>query len=146
MGQGIHTRGGGEALGHGAHHIRIHNGHFRDVVGIHADEFTVLFHIRDHIVDGDLRSSAGGGGHGNGEYRVLLGGGYPLQAPHVRKLRIVYDDADGLGGIHAGAAANGYDAVCAGSLIGGYPVLHVLNGGIGLDVAVDGIGKASCVQ
>ena len=60
MGQCIHTGGSGQALGHGGHHIGVHHGDFRDVVGVHADELALLLHIGDDVVDGDLGSSAGG--------------------------------------------------------------------------------------
>ena len=43
----------------------------------------------------------------------------------------------GLGGIHGRAAADGDDAVRAGSLERFDAVLHVLDGGVGLDVGVD---------
>ena len=77
---------------------------------------------------------------------MLLGGGNALQAADVRELGVVDDDADGLGGIHGGAAADGDDAVSLGSLKGGNAVLNVLDGGVGLDLAVNAVGKAGGVQ
>ena len=87
-----------------------------------------------------------GGGHGDGEDSVLLGGGHTLQAAHIGELGVVGDDADGLGGVHGGAAADGHDAVGGGSLEGGHAVLYVFNGGVGLDVAVHFVGEAGGVQ
>ena len=38
VGQGVHAGGGGEALGHGGHHVGVDDGHDGDVVGVDADE------------------------------------------------------------------------------------------------------------
>ena len=56
------------------------------------------------------------------------------------------DDADGLCGIHGGTAADGHDAVCLSSLEGGHAVLHIGDGGVGLDLAVDSVGKTGGIQ
>ena len=146
VGQGVHAGGGGQPLGHAGHHIGVDNCDLRDVVGVNADELALLLHIGDDIVDGDLGSGAGGGGHGDGEDRVLLGGGNALQTAHIGELRVVDDDADGLGGVHRGAAADGDDAVRVRSLEGRDAVLHVLDGGVGLDLAVDAIGETRRIQ
>ena len=34
----VHTGGGGQALGHGGHHIGIDHSDFGDIVGVHTDE------------------------------------------------------------------------------------------------------------
>ena len=146
VGQGVHAGGGGQALGHAAHHVGIDHGDLGDVVGVHADELALLLHVGDDVVDGDLRGGAGGGGHGDGEHGVLLGGGHALQRAHVLELGVVDDDADGLRGVHGGAAADGDDAVRAALLEGRHAALHVFDGGVGLDVAVDLIGEAGLVQ
>ena len=103
VGQSIHTGSGGQALGHGGHHIGIDHGDLGDIVGIHADELALLLHIGDDVVDGDLSRSTGGGGHGNGEHSVLLGGSHAFQRAHIRELGVVDDDADGLCSIHGGS-------------------------------------------
>mgnify|MGYP000093223852 CR=1 FL=1 len=147
VGQGVHAGGGGQALG--ACWTVISGSTTAtsgDVVGVNADELALLLHIGDDVVDGDLGSGTGGGGHGDGKDRVLLGGGYALEAADVRKLRVVDDDADGLCGIHRGAAADGDDAVSLGSLKGGNAVLNILDGGVGLDLAVDSVGKTGGIQ
>ena len=146
MGQCIHTGGSGQALGHGGHHIGVHHGDLRDVVGVHADELALLLHIGDDVVDGDLSRSTGGGGHGNGKHSVLLGGSHTFQRAHIRELGVVDDDADGLCGIHGGAAADGHDAVCLSSLEGCHAVLHVGDGGVGLDLAVNSVGEVCSIQ
>src|SRR5699024_1291167 len=146
VGQSVHAGGGGQALGHGSHHVGVHHGDLGDVVGVHADELALLFHVGDDVVDGDLGGRAGGGGHGDGEHRMLFGGGHALQAAHIGKLGVIDDDADGLGGVHGGAAANGHDAVGAGRPESGHAVLDVLDGGVGLDLAVNAVGEARRVH
>ena len=146
MGQSVHTGGGGQALGHRGHHIGIDNCNLRDVVGIHADELALLLHIGDDVVDGDFSSSAGSGGYCDGEHSVLLGGSNALQRTHIGELRVVDDDADSLCSVHGGAAANGHDAVSLGNLEGSHAVLYVGDGGVGLDLAVNSIGKACSIQ
>src|SRR5699024_6536959 len=112
----------------------------------HADELALFLHVGDDVVDGHLGGGACGGGHSNGEHRVLLGGGDALQRAHIGKLGVIDDDADGLGGVHGRAAADGHDAVGPGSLEGRHAVLDVLDGGVGLDLAVHSVGKARGVQ
>ena len=146
VGQSIHAGGGGQALGHGGHHIGIDHGDLGDIVGIHADELALLLHIGDDVVDGDLSSSAGGGGNSDGEHSVLLGGSNAFQRADIRKLGVIDDDADGLCGIHGGAAADGHDAVSLGGLESGHAVLHVGDGGVWLDLAVNSVGKVCSIQ
>ncbi len=146
VGQSIHTGGSGQALGHGSHHVGIDNSDLRNVVGIHADELALLLHIGDDVVDGDLSSSTGSGRHCNGEDSVLLGGSNTFQRTDVGKLRVVDDDADGLCGIHGRTAANGHDAVSACGLERGHAVLHVCDGGIRLDLAVDAVSETGSIQ
>ena len=146
VGQSVHTGGGGQALGHGGHHIGIDHSDLGDIVGVHADELALLLHIGDDVVDGDLSRSTGGGGHGNGEHSVLLGGSHAFQRAHIRELGVVDDDADGLCGIHGGTAADGHDAVCLSSLEGCHAVLHIGDGGVGLDLAVNSVGEVCSIQ
>ena len=146
VGQSIHTRSGGEGSGHGGHHIGIHNGHHGNIVGIHADELALLLHVGDDVVDGDLGGGAGGGGDGDDGHAGVLGGSHALQGADVSELGVGDDDADGLGGVHGGAAADGDDAVSLGCLEGLHTVLHVLNGGVGLDVREDGVGDGGGIQ
>ena len=54
--------------------------------------------------------------------------------------------ADAFGCVHGGTAADGHDAVCFGSLESGHTVLHIGNGGVGLDLAVDGVGEVCSIQ
>ena len=146
MGQRIHTGGGSQTLGHGGHHVGVDHSDLGDIVSVHADELALLLHVGDDVVDGDLGSSTGGGGHCNGEHCVLLGGSNAFQRADVRKLGVIDDDADGLCGIHGGAAADGHDAVSLGSLEGSHAVLHVSDGGVRLDLAVNSVGKVCSIQ
>ena len=146
VGQGIHAGGGGEALGHGGHHVGVHDGDVGDVVGVHADELALALHVGDDVVDGGLGGGAGGGGHGDGEHGAVLGGGHALQGADVGELGVVDDDADGLAGVHGGAAADGDHVVGTRLLVGLHAGLDVLNGGVGLDVGVDLIGHTGLVQ
>ena len=77
---------------------------------------------------------------------MLLGRGHALQTADIGKLRVIDDDADGLGGVHGGAAADGDDAVRLSGLERLHAILHVLNGGVGLDLAVHRVGKTGRVQ
>ena len=97
-------------------------------------------------LDGNFSSGAGSGGHGNGEHGVLLGGSHTLQRADIGEFGVIDDNADGLCGIHGGAAADGHDAVSLGSLEGSHAVLHVSDGGVGLDLAVNSVGKVCGIQ
>ncbi len=113
---------------------------------VHADELALLLHVGNHVVDGNFSGSTGSGGHCNGEHRLVLGGGNPFQRTNVSKLRVVDDNADGLGRIHGGTAANGNDVISTAGLVGSYAGLHIFNGGVGLDVGINLIVQASLVQ
>ncbi len=77
---------------------------------------------------------------------MVLGVGNALQRDDVGVLGVLGDDADGLGGVHRGAATHGDDAVSAGSLEGLDAVLHVLDGGVGLDLLEELPSDASLVE
>ena len=106
----------------------------------------LLSHVGDDIVDGHLGGRAGGGGNGDDGHAGLLGGRHALQAAHVGELGVVDDDADGLGGVHGGAAADGDDVIRARGLEGGHAGLDVLNGGVGLDVGEDLVARGRSVS
>ena len=142
----IHAGGGGEALGHGVHHLRVHNGHYGHVVGVNTDEFPFALHVGDNVVDGDLGGGTGCGGHRDYGHAGLLGGSHAFQRTHIGKLGIIDYNAYGLGGIHGGTAAYGQDVISPGGFESLHSVHHVLNGGVGFDVGKDGIGQALCVQ
>ena len=146
VGQSVHAGGGSQTLGHGGHHIGVNHSDLGDVVGIDADELALLLDIGDDVIDGDFGRSTGGGGHGDGEDGVLLGGRDTFQRADIRELRVVDDDADSLCGVHGRAAADGHDAVCLSSLEGRHAVLHIGDGGVGLDLAVHSVGKVCRIQ
>ena len=146
MGQCVHTGCGSQSLGHGGHHIRIHNGNSRNIIGIHADELPLFFHICDDIVDRYFCGSAGSCRNRNGGNGVVLRRSNTLQRTHICKFRIGNDNADRLCRVHRGAAANGNDSICSASLKSRYTLLHVLNGGIRLDLRVNRVCNAGIVQ
>ena len=78
----------------------------------------------------------GGGGHGDGEDSMLLGGCDTFQRADIRELRVVDDDADSLCGVHGRAAADGDHAVCTAVLKSLNAVLNILNGRVRLDVII----------
>ena len=146
VGQGVHTGAGGEALGHGAHHLGVDNGADGHVVGVDADELAALLHVGDDVVDGDLGGGTGGGGYGDDGRAGVLGGRGALEGTHVGELGVGDDDADGLGGVHRAAAAYGDDVVGAGGLVGLDTGLDVLYGRVGLDVGEYLVGQALGVE
>ena len=115
-------------------------------MGVHAHKFSLLLHVGDHIVDGHLSRSAGGGGHSDDGHAGVLGGGGSLQAPHIGELRVGDDDAHGLGRIHGGTSPDGHDVVRAGRLERRHARLHVLDGGVGFDVRIYLVGQSGVVQ
>ena len=146
MGQGVHAGGGGQAGGHGSHHVGVDDGDLGGVVGVDAHELADLLGVGDDVVDGHLGSGAGGRRHGDGEHGVVPGGSDALEATDIGELGVVDDDADGLGGVHGGAAADGHDGVGPGGLIGLDAVLDVLDGGVGLDLGVEAPSDAGGVE
>ena len=77
---------------------------------------------------------------------MVLGVGDALEGDDVGELGVLDDDADGLGGVHGRAAADGDDHVGAGLLEGGDAVLHVLDRGVGLDLGIEAPGDAGLVE
>jgi len=146
VGQSVHAGRGGEAPRHGGHHLRVDDRDLGDVVRVDADEFALLLHVGDDVVDRDLGRGSGGGGHGNGEGGVVLRVGDALEAHHVGELGVLDDDADRLRGVHGRAAADGDDAVGPGGLERAHTGLDVFNGGVGLDVGVELVGDLRPVQ
>ena len=146
VGKRVHAGKRRKPLGHRRHHVGIDEGDDGDVVGIDADELALLLDIGDDVVDRNLGGCSGGSG--NREDRL---GGFgrrrdALEGADVSELRVGDDDADGLGGIHRRAAADGDDRVGLGLPEGLDAVLHVVDRRVRLYVAVDGIGDLSLVQ
>ena len=146
VGQSVHTCGSGQALGHGGHHIGIYDGDVGDIVRVYADELSLLLDVGNDIVDGGFCTCAAGGGNCDGEDSPLGGGSDTFQRADIRELGVVDDDADALAGVHGGAAADGDHHVSAGFLVGFHAVLDVLDGGVGLDVGIEGVGNAVLFQ
>ena len=146
MGQGIHTGSCCQSLGHGRHHLRINHCHYRDIMGIHAYEFTLFLHIRDHVVNGNFRRGACCGGNCNNWHTRILGRSNAFQTSHIFKFRVGDDNADCLGGIHGGTAANGNDIVGSGCLESRNAGLYVLDGRVRFDIGINLVGQSCILQ
>lgn len=77
---------------------------------------------------------------------MVLGGSNALEATDIGELGVVDDDANGLGGVHGGAATDGHDSVSFGGLEGLDAVLDVLDGGVGLNLGVEAPSDAGGVE
>ena len=146
VGKSVHTSGSGQAGGHGSHHVGVDDGDLGGVVGVDAHELADLLGVGDDVVDGHLGSGTGGRRHGDGEHGVVLGGSNALEATDIGELGVVDNNADGLGGVHGGAATDGHDSVSLGGLEGLDAVLDVLDGGVGLDLGVEAPCDAGGVE
>ena len=113
---------------------------------IDADELALLLNIGDDVVDGDFGCGTGGSRDGNDGHAGLLGVRYALKGAHVGEFGVVDDDADGLGGVHGGAAADGDQVIRACGFERGDTVGHVLNGGVGLYIGIYLIAESGSVQ
>ena len=105
-----------------------------------------FFNVGDYVVDRNLGSGTSSGGHGDGEYALVLGRSHALERAHIGELGVGDNHADGLSGIHGGAAADGDDVVGAAGLEGGYAGLYVFDGGVGLNVGVNLVSQTRAVQ
>ena len=146
VGQCVHTSGSGQAGGHGSHHVGIDDSNLGGIVGVDAHELADLLGVGDDVVDGHLGSSTGGRRHGDSEHGMVLGGSNALEATDIGELGVVDNNADGLGGVHGGAATDGHDSVSLGGLEGLDAVLDVLDGGVGLDLGVEAPSDAGGVE
>ena len=146
MRHGIHARRCREALGQRIHQFGVDDSHAGDVIGIHTDHLGLARLIDDDIVDCRLGCRAGRGGKGDDGQRLFLGVGDALQRDDVAELRVVDNDADALGGVHARTAADGHDEVGSGGLAGCYAGLDIGDGGVGLDVIKDLVCYAGLVH
>ena len=106
---------------------------------VNADKLSFLLYIRDDVVDGDFSSRACGRRDCDGLDCVVLRRCNAFQRAHIRKLRIGDDDADGLGRVHGGSAADRDDGIRTGLLECLYSVLDIFDGRIRLDVRIQGV-------
>ena len=77
---------------------------------------------------------------------MVLSGSNTLEAADIGELGVVDDNADGLSGVHGGAATDGHDSVSLGGLKGLDAVLDVLDSGVGLDLGVEAPSDAGSVE
>ena len=140
--QRIHTRGGGQPLGHRVHQFAVDHGAHRDVVGIDADHLALGLLVGDDVVDRHLGRRTRRRGDGEGRHGAVLGRRRPFERTHVGELGIVDDDPHGFGRVDRRAAAQRDHEVGARTLEGLDALLHVADRGVGLDLAVNLIGDA----
>ena len=146
VGQGVHTRRGGQPLRHRIHQFGIDDGHRRNVVGIDADHLLAGLLVDDDVVDRHLGGGSGGGRQREGRHGAAVRVGRPFERLHVGELGVVGHDADTLGRVDDRTAAQRHDEVGTRSLEGGYAVLHVGDGRIGLHVGENFIGNAGSAE
>ena len=146
VGQSVHACCGGQTFGHGGHHVGIDNGDHRNVVNVDADHLAVLFGVGDNIVYRDFCCSSRRGRDGDYRNALVLCRRNALKASDIGELGVLDDYADSFRGVHRGAAADSYDAVCAARLECLNAGLNVLNGRVGLDLAEHLVCDASVVQ
>ena len=146
VGQCVHASGSGQAGGHGSHHVGIDDSNLGGIVGVDAHELADLLGVGDDVVDGHLGGGTGGRRHGDGEHGVVLSGSNALEAADIGELGVVDDDADGLCGIHGGAAADGDQVVSAGCLKCFNTVLDILDRRVCFNIGVELVVKTVCGQ
>ena len=146
MCKSIHTGCSLEACRHRGHHIRVYDCDDRYIVGIDTDKFSLVFRIRDDIVDGNLCRSPCCCRYGYDRNTGILCRSHSLKTPYILKLRIGYDYTDSLGCIHWGSAAYSNYTVRSAFLECLYSGLHVFYRGIRLDIWIKLIRNACCLQ
>ena len=113
---------------------------------VHTHHLAVFLCVRNDVVNGDLRRSTRRGRNGDDGHALMFCGRDALQGAHVRKFRVDNDDADCLCRVHGRAAADCDDAVRATLFESGNARLHILDGGIGLDLGINFVGNARNFQ
>ena len=77
---------------------------------------------------------------------MFFGGSNAFKRANICKLGVINDDADCLGGVHNGTAADSDDAVSTKFLEGLHTVLDILDGGIGFNVGVESVDNTGSIQ
>ena len=143
MGERVHARSGGQTLGHRGHHLGIYHRDDGNVVGIDADELALFLNVGYNVIYGDFRRGPRGGGHGDdGNGRIFRGSG-PLEAAHIVIFGVGDYYADSLGGVHGRASADGDEVIRAAVFERLDAREHVLDGGVGLYLAVYKLNRFS---
>ena len=130
----VHTCSRSERSGHSRHHIGVNYCNDGNVVGVNANELSLLLNVGDNVVDGNLSGSTCGGCNCDGGNAGVLCGSNALKRANVCVLGVGDDDADSLCGVHRRSAADSYDAVSRSRLECLNAVLYVFYCRIGLDV------------
>ena len=144
VGQCVHAGGGGEGGGHAHHELRVVDGDGRGDPPVHDAHLHLPCGVGDDAEPGDLRGGAGGGVHGHQGGQGLVG---LVHAFIVGDLAAVGGhQANALGAVVGGAAAQGEDAVAAVVVIELLPFHHVGVLGVGFGLAEDGGVYPSVLQ
>ena len=113
---------------------------------VNANELAAFFFIRDHIVDGGFCGRARSRCNGNDRNALFLCGRHALKGNDIRKLRIIDDNTNTLGGILRGTTANGDHIIRPGLFKGFHTSLHNGNAGICLHLIKNFIGELVFIQ
>ena len=136
VGKCVHTRCGGQTLGHCRHHFGVDYCNYGDIVGVYAHELSILLYVGYNVVYGNFCRRACRGGYGDYRNGGLFGINRTLEASYVLMLGVGNYYAYCLGRIHGRAAADCYYVVCAALLECRNARLHVFNRGVGLNVGI----------
>src|SRR5699024_8307292 len=131
----VHTGGGGEGSGHPLHEDRVVDGDLGGDSPVHNGHFHLAGGVGDDAEAGDLRGGAGGGIDGHQGDHVL--GGLVHALVVVDGTAVAGHQANALGTVVGGAAAQGDNGVAAVLLEEGHACLHVLVGGVGFGPVKD---------
>ena len=142
----VHTRRGGQALGHGAHHIAIDYGNNGYVVDVHTNKLTTFLRVGNYVVYSNFRRSSRSSGHCYNGHARIFSGCDAFERTHVGVFGVGHDNAYRFCGVHGRPAADCYNVIRAALFACGNARLHVLDSRIGFDVAVKFVFELCAVQ
>ena len=144
MGQRVHSRGRSQGGGHPHHQLRVIDGNGGRHSPVHNAHFYLPGRVGDDAEAGNLRSSSRGRVHRHQGRQGLMG---LIHALIVGNLAAVAShQANALGAVMGGAAAQGEDTVTSILMVEGLPLHHVGVLGVGLCLAKHGGIHASLLQ
>ena len=76
----------------------------------------------------------------------MLGRGAAFERNDIGEFGVVGHNADTLGGVHRAASADGDDTVGSRYFEGFHALLHVGDGGVGLNLGIDFIGESCLIE
>ena len=135
VGHGVHTGGGGEGSGHPLHEDRVVDGDLGGDSPVHNGHFHLAGGVGDDAETGDLRGGAGGGVDGHQGDHVL--GGLVHALVVVDGAAVAGHQADALGAVVGGAAAQRDDRVAVVGVEEGHASFDIFIGGVGFGAVKD---------